>query len=64
MTEGEKDDLALALQTTNQIVGKVRKLLDPLEREMSIGGWSREYRAIMWDAVAMEARRRSATFQR
>ena len=52
----ESDDhMAQAVALTAKIEQKVTDLLAPLEREMQIMKWAPEFRAILWEAVAMRA---------
>lgn len=55
-----KDLAALeeAWKVTQQIAAKVDRLLEPLEREMQIMKWEPEFRAILWEAVMLEAKAR------
>ena len=54
------NEVQKALALAQQIEKKVADLLEPLERDMKIMGWSAEYRAIMWSAVGNAAFRREA----
>jgi hypothetical protein len=50
--------LEAAMAITRKIGAKVDKLLAPLALEMEIMEWKPEYRAIVWEAVMIEARQR------
>lgn len=54
------DDAVATLDQAMDIVVKIRRkvddLLTPLGREMRIMKWPAEYRAILWEAVMLEAK--------
>lgn len=52
-------DLAKAKALAEKIQKRADEALRPLAREMLVMQWPAEYRAIMWQAVAEEAMRRS-----
>jgi hypothetical protein len=55
ITHAEKS-IALA----DQITAKAEKAVADLDREMALRKWPAEFRAIMWDAVAIVAQSRAA----
>ena len=57
MSESDPDPMALV----RKIQLKVEDTLAPLAREMRVMQWPAEYRAIMWEAVMLEARKRWET---
>jgi hypothetical protein len=52
------EDKAKAQGLAHKISGKVNDALSPLALEMELMSWKPEYRAIVWEAVAMEALKR------
>lgn len=58
-THAEKS-IALA----DQITTKAREAVADLDREMALRNWPADFRAIMWDAVAIVATTRAAEARR
>ena len=52
------EHLTMAMAMVEKISRKVDDALAPLQREMQIMKWPAEYRAIMWEAVMLEAKSR------
>lgn len=50
--------LSLAITTTQKLIAKAQRALDPLDREMRVMKWNPEYQVIMWEAVMLEAKLR------
>lgn len=58
------DDIEAGVELVRKIRIKVDDLLAPLAREMRIMKWSADYRAILWEAVMLEAKARLETCER
>lgn len=57
-TDPDVVHLEKAMAMTRKISTKVDRLLEPLEREMKVMKWAPEFRAILWEAVMLEAKAR------
>ena len=59
MSDAQSRTTASPSPAATKLVVRLRdratRTLAPLHREMRVMGWAPEYRAIMWETVAMEA---------